>query len=142
MAQSERLHWIDGRLQGGGHVHWKDIAEKFAVHRRAIFGDIKFLRERLGAPIAFSRRLQGWHYTEPHYKLPFLALTDSEADTLRRTCKPRSPICPMRMPPLPGIWRSGCRLKCAGFPFTPAGLAAYRRDPRCFRAGCRRSRGI
>jgi predicted DNA-binding transcriptional regulator YafY len=85
MAQAERLYWMDGMMQGGAYLHWQAVVDKFEVQRRTVFDDAKFLRERLGAPIAFSRRYKGWHYTAPNYQLPFLALTATEADTLRRT---------------------------------------------------------
>ncbi|RYZ85308.1 MAG: WYL domain-containing protein [Proteobacteria bacterium] len=43
------------------------------------------MRERLYSPIGFSKRFGGWVYTEPGYQIPFLALTETEASTLRRT---------------------------------------------------------
>lgn len=85
MAQVERLYWMDGVMQNQTYLHWRTVAEKFEVQRRTVFNDMRFLRDRLGAPIAFSQRYKGWHYTRSNYQLPFLALSDSEADTLRRT---------------------------------------------------------
>ena len=85
MAQAERLYWMDARMQNGAFLHWQAVVERFEVQRRTVFYDMTFLRDRLGAPIAYSSRGKGWHYTEPNYQLPFLALSDGEADTLRRT---------------------------------------------------------
>ena len=85
MAQQERIHWMHAVLLNGAYLHWQSVVDKFEVHRRTAFNDMRFLRDRLGAPIAFSRRHNGWHYTEPNYQLPFLALSEPEADTLRRT---------------------------------------------------------
>jgi len=85
MAQQERIQWMNGLLQGGAYLHWRTVADKFEVQRRTVFNDMCFLRDRLNAPIAFSRRYNGWHYTQQNYQLPFLALSDKEADTLRLT---------------------------------------------------------
>lgn len=84
MAQMERIYWIHGVLQDGAYLNWQEVADKFEVKRRMVFNDIQFLRDRLGAPVAFSRRYKGWQYTASNYQLPFLALSDKEADTLRR----------------------------------------------------------
>ncbi len=85
MAQAERLYWMDGIMQGKAYLHWQTVVDKFEVQRRTVFNDMRFLRDRLGAPVAFSRRFKGWHYTSSNYQIPFLALSDGEAATLRRT---------------------------------------------------------
>lgn len=85
VAQAERLFWMDGIMRSGGYLHWQTVAEKFEVQRRTVFNDKRFLTDRLGAPIKFSQRGNGWYYTDPNYQLPFLALSEPEADTLHRT---------------------------------------------------------
>lgn len=84
MSQVERLYWLDAALRAGQAPSWQAIQERWEVGRRTVFNDIRFLRDRLGAPVAFDAKRGGYVYTRPNYQLPFLAFTDAEADALRR----------------------------------------------------------
>jgi predicted DNA-binding transcriptional regulator YafY len=45
---------------------------------RTIRRDLEYMRDQLHAPIEFDPRRNGYHYTEPTYRLPFLQLTEGE----------------------------------------------------------------
>jgi predicted DNA-binding transcriptional regulator YafY len=46
------------------------LAEEYEAGTATICRDIEFMRYRLGAPIEFSRRYNGYYYTEKTYRLP------------------------------------------------------------------------
>jgi proteasome accessory factor B len=45
---------------------------------RTIRRDLEYMRDQLHAPIEFDPRKNGYRYTEPTYRLPFLQLTEGE----------------------------------------------------------------
>lgn len=85
MAQSERLYWLDAQIRAGNYPNVATLRAQFEVSKRTAFYDAMFLRDRLGAPLVYDRRRSGWRYDAPHYEIPFLALSDEEANALRRT---------------------------------------------------------
>ena len=85
MSQTERLHWIHAEISAGHFPNAARVAAQFEVTQRTAYTDRNYLRDRLNAPLATDRQRGGWYYTEPTYLLPFLALTETESTTLRRT---------------------------------------------------------
>ncbi len=85
MSQIERLYWIDRQIRDGRYPNADRVCHEFGVSRRTAFDDRRHLTDHLGAPIANDRRRGGWTYTDLTYMLPFLALTEREAATLRRS---------------------------------------------------------
>ena len=85
MSQTERLYWIDGQIRAGRCPDASAVSERFEVSRRTAYADRDYLIHRLHAPLAFDRRRGGWVYHDPGYVLPFLALSEHEAATLRRS---------------------------------------------------------
>ncbi len=85
MSQTERLYWIDGQIRNRRYPNADTVCHQFGVSRRTAFDDRNHLSNHLGAPLAYDRRRGGWTYTDPTYLLPFLALTEREAATLRRS---------------------------------------------------------
>jgi predicted DNA-binding transcriptional regulator YafY len=81
----ERIHWIDAQIRAHHYPNAAKVAAQFGISVRAAYDDYRYLRERLGAPIRNDSHRGGWHYTEPTYSLPFLALPEREADALRRS---------------------------------------------------------
>ena len=61
------------------------VCQEFGVSRRTAYDDRRHLAENLGAPLVNDRRRGGWTYTDSTYLLPFLAFTEREAATLRRS---------------------------------------------------------
>ncbi|MDX1932746.1 MAG: WYL domain-containing protein [Capsulimonadales bacterium] len=76
---------MDARIRERRYPHWKDLCETFGIRERQAKEDIRHLRQRIGAPLVFHSARRGYYYTEPTYRLPYLALTETEANTLRQS---------------------------------------------------------
>ena len=85
MSQIERLYWIDNQIRSRSFPNADRVCRQFGVSRRTAYADRDHLILNLGAPVIYDRRGGGWAYTDPTYLLPFLALTEREAATLRRS---------------------------------------------------------
>ncbi|MCX6379872.1 MAG: WYL domain-containing protein [Armatimonadetes bacterium] len=85
MSQTERIYWLDAEIRGGRYPNAETLRSRWEVSRRTAFGDSKFLKERLKAPLMFDKRRGGWFYSDATYSLPYLALSESEANTLCKT---------------------------------------------------------
>ena len=76
--QLERLFEIDRQIRAGLYPNAKSIAKQLEVSSRVIFVDRLFMRDRLRAPIKFSRQHGGWFYTDPTWVLPNVMVTEGE----------------------------------------------------------------
>ena len=76
--QLERIMEIDRQIRAGLYPSAERIAAKLEVGKRVIFQDAAFMRDRLGAPIAFDRERGGWFYSNPTWVLPTLFVTEGE----------------------------------------------------------------
>ena len=74
----ERIATLDRAIRAGEFPNVPTIAGRLEVCRRTILRDVEFLRERLGAPVAFDTRRNGYYYTNPVYRLPYLTLSEGE----------------------------------------------------------------
>jgi proteasome accessory factor B len=70
MPQLDRIFWTDARIRQNAYPNADSLAAEFEISRRQAFQDHAFLRDRLNAPIAYSRARRGWYYTDPTYVLP------------------------------------------------------------------------
>jgi predicted DNA-binding transcriptional regulator YafY len=77
-GQWSRAIWLDARTRAGSHPNIAALQEKFEVSRRTAFNTVAFLRDSLGAPLAYNRARRGYHYTDPTYTLPALFLQEGE----------------------------------------------------------------
>ena len=85
MSQIERLYWIDNQIRSGHYPNAEAVCHQFGVSRRTAFADRDHSPSTWARPLTYDRRRGGWAYTDPTYLLPFLALTEREAATLRRS---------------------------------------------------------
>jgi predicted DNA-binding transcriptional regulator YafY len=69
---------IDRALRAGTWPNARTLAELLEVNPRTVRRDIESMRDQLHAPIEFDSRRNGYHYTEPSYRLPFSQLTEGE----------------------------------------------------------------
>ena len=83
--QSARFHWIYDQIRSGRYPNAQSVCDHFKVSRRTAYDDRNRLMISLGAPLVLDRKRNGWTYSDPTYILPFLALPEPEAATLRRT---------------------------------------------------------
>ncbi|MCW3054642.1 MAG: transcriptional regulator-like protein [Chthonomonadales bacterium] len=84
MSQHERILWLDAQIRAERYPNPGTVVARWGVNRRTAFADHDYLQDRLHAPIATDRN-RGWYYTSKTFILPFLALTERDATTLRRT---------------------------------------------------------
>jgi predicted DNA-binding transcriptional regulator YafY len=65
-----RIYFIDRKIASGSYPNVRTLAEEYEAGTATIWRDIDFMRTRLEAPIEFSRRHNGYYYTEKTYRLP------------------------------------------------------------------------
>jgi predicted DNA-binding transcriptional regulator YafY len=75
--QLERLLAIDELICKPIRHTALSLAEALEVSERTIRNDLDFLRDRYGAPLANNRK-QGYHYTDPDWRLPSIVLSKGE----------------------------------------------------------------
>jgi predicted DNA-binding transcriptional regulator YafY len=74
----ERLLAMDGIIRSGNYPSVRAFTERFEVSERTILNDIEFLKERLHAPLTYSRSQRGYFYTDKDWKLPTLPVTEGQ----------------------------------------------------------------
>jgi predicted DNA-binding transcriptional regulator YafY len=74
----ERIAALDRAIRSGEYPNAVTIARRLEVSRRTVLRDVEFLRDRLGAPIAFDPRRNGYEYTDTSFRLPNLPMTEGE----------------------------------------------------------------
>ena len=75
--QLERLLAIDAYLRQPERQTATSLAAVLEVSIRTIYNDLDFLRDRFHAPLVYNRT-QGYHYTDPDWRLPTIPLTKGE----------------------------------------------------------------
>jgi predicted DNA-binding transcriptional regulator YafY len=65
-----RIYFIDRKIAAGSYPNVRTLAKEYEAGTATICRDIEFMRYRLEAPIEFSRRHNGYYYTEKTYRLP------------------------------------------------------------------------
>ncbi len=76
--QFRRLLFIDQQLQQGAHPNCRSLADYWEVSAKTIQRDIDYLRDQLGAPIAYDASQHAYYYTEPSFRLPSLNVSESD----------------------------------------------------------------
>jgi len=77
-----RIFEIHSAIHRGEYPNTTTLASRFEVHRRTIARDIEYMRDQLGAPIAYDAGKGGYHYTELAYSLPMIQMTEGEVFAL------------------------------------------------------------
>ena len=83
-TQLERFRLIDSMLADGEVLTFEKILESLRLELRddllsdsSLRRDFRYMKNELGAPLAYDKKLHGWHYTKP-FKLPVEAFSDDE----------------------------------------------------------------
>src|SRR5689334_15683998 len=74
----ERLFHMDALIRGGSYPSVKTFMERFEVSERTVLNDIQFFKDRLYAPLAYSRLRRGYFYTNTGWKLPAFSATEGQ----------------------------------------------------------------
>ena len=61
----QRIAAFDRAIRAGEYPNARTIARELEVGHRTVQRDVEFLRDRLGAPLAFDRRRNGYYYNRP-----------------------------------------------------------------------------
>lgn len=73
-----RLLGLDRLIRAGRYPNSSSVAAELEVYPRTVLRDLEFLRDSLGAPLAFCRKRNGYFCTTPGYSLPVVRLTEGE----------------------------------------------------------------
>lgn len=91
MSQMERIYKIHKMLDKNRAVPFQKLLEELEVSRASLRRDLQYMRDRLGAPIEYSRERGGYIYAQPpagedgdsaRYQLPGVWLTPGEMHAL------------------------------------------------------------
>ncbi|MGB8697774.1 MAG: WYL domain-containing protein [Thermosynechococcaceae cyanobacterium] len=77
LRQQERFLKLDTLLRNGERTTAQYLADCLEVSERTVRTDIEFLKNRLDAPIEFSRK-KGFYYEDPDWRLSTFPLTQGE----------------------------------------------------------------
>lgn len=75
--QIERFYWFQDRLRESRFPNALDLAQRFEISHKTAQRDIRNLRDRIGAPIAYDPRRKGYYFTE-QFELSQLPATQEE----------------------------------------------------------------
>lgn len=74
----ERYHWFHGQLKEGRHPNARRLADKFEISVKQAQRDIEFMRDRLGAPLAYDPQIKGYSLEDKSYELPPIWFKEDE----------------------------------------------------------------
>jgi predicted DNA-binding transcriptional regulator YafY len=76
--QSVRLIELDRLIRAGKYPNCRSFGEKWEVSQKTIQRDFEYLRDSLGAPLAYDYDQRGYYYTHLNWFLPAISLTEAE----------------------------------------------------------------
>lgn len=83
-SQLERFRLIDSMLADGEVLSFENILDSLRLELRddllsdsSLRRDFRYMKNELGAPLAYDKKRHGWHYTKP-FKLPAEGFSDDE----------------------------------------------------------------
>lgn len=74
----ERMMGIDAKIRSKQYPSIQTFMEMFEVSERTIHADLAFLRDRLKAPLVYSRTNGGYYYSDLTWNLPTLMMSEGE----------------------------------------------------------------
>ena len=82
-----RMQYIDQQLRMNRYPNCSGIALYFEVSTKSIQRDVHYMRDMLGAPIAYNKQKRGFYYEKEWQFLPVASLERHEAEALMATKK-------------------------------------------------------
>lgn len=73
-----RLVQADQLIRSGAFPNCQDLMRHLNASERTVLRDIDALKEAYQAPIKYSKHRNGYYYTDPHYSLDNVPLTEGE----------------------------------------------------------------
>ena len=77
MNANTRIQWLHKKMTMNSYPNAQRLAERFGISHRQAQRDMDYLRNKLGAPIAYDNSRKGFYYTES-YVLPVLFSSDND----------------------------------------------------------------
>ncbi len=77
-SQFARLMALDGQIRDGKFPNCLSFSEEWGVSQKTVQRDMDFLRDQLGAPLGYDREKKGFYYTDEHWFLPSVSLSEGE----------------------------------------------------------------
>lgn len=74
----ERVQRIHQAITRGAYPNARQLAQELEVNPKTIHRDLEFMRDRLGLPLEFDARRNGYYYTEPVTTLPAATISEGE----------------------------------------------------------------
>lgn len=72
------MFWIDYQLKANRYPNTNTIAAHFEISTKTAQRALDFMRDQMKMPLAYSAEHRGWYYTEPHYSLSAIELTEGD----------------------------------------------------------------
>jgi predicted DNA-binding transcriptional regulator YafY len=79
MPANLRIQWLHRKITEHSYPNAKRLAERFGISHRQAQRDVDFLRDKLGAPVAFDFIHNGFYYTAD-FTLPVAITADNDED--------------------------------------------------------------
>lgn len=79
MSANARIQWLHRKITDMSYPNAKHLAERFSISHRQAQRDVDFLKNKLGAPLAFDFLRRGFYYSEP-YSLPVAITAANDED--------------------------------------------------------------
>lgn len=76
--QHSRLIFIDREISTGKYPNCGQLAKDYEVSHKTMQRDLDYMRYQLDAPLEYSAKHRGYHYTEKNYKLPAISIKESD----------------------------------------------------------------
>ncbi len=84
MSNLHRIAWFDAQVRAERYPTTRTLAERFEISVRQATRDIEYLRDSLGAPLAYCHVRRGYRYQSSSFALPGIFVTEQQRDDLER----------------------------------------------------------
>lgn len=82
MSALHRIQWIDAEIRADAYPNARRVADRFEISHRQGQRDFEYLRDSLGAPLAYSALRRGYRYEGEAYVLPGQFVTSRQRGVL------------------------------------------------------------
>lgn len=79
MSANNRIQWFHKRTADMRYPNASRLAERFGISHRQAQRDVDYLKNVLGAPLAYNAERRGFYYAE-EFALPTYTVTEGEVD--------------------------------------------------------------
>ena len=77
MDANTRIQWLHKKIAMKSYPNAQRLSERFGISHRQAQRDLDYLKNKLGAPIAYNPQRKGFYYTAP-FNLPLVLSSDND----------------------------------------------------------------